>query len=1159
MVPEVKTLRDDMEARLDELDEEITTRIRNVMPKNARSSGLTTQGHLHPPGAGSTGGLIHYDMVVDGNWTGLSGLTIQLDGGSSVEMYSTLQAAITAADADNAVRSILINGGTYTETVTIAATFDSTLILIGEARDKVIIDGAFSYLPTGRQLFIEHLTFNSTWTGNTTAGQSNIVHAFDCRFIGAFDGNIASTTTDMVQLTHCTFEAAVGGTGSWVNPFFEHCDFGAVLESTSGILGGSFSTCNFRNIAVSGSAQIDELYLSDCRFYLTGVTSFHANTTGTIREIVFNDCRFPPLAVGITAAVYVQACALSSSGSEGIVVSDCTFDYSSSQSAVRFIRCDTANAVGWSIGGNRFMHRLSNYLEDDTGISVQGVFVDSVIGPNSPPDFALQADAGTTGTIYCGTGTVSGAAANSVTVTLPQRGAGAPSHTAPEGTAYWDTTNNNLYVNSDGATTWQSIGGATVSNLVVEEDNVVVATGAATIDFTDSDATVTSVTGTAPSQEVDVALNLYALLAGRAVPQNLSGGVASADDLTLRGTSASGSAAYSPTIALTNDIPAADAAYASAITLTTNIPAANAAYAPTITLTVNIPSADAAYSPAVTINEGGVFGSGDTTLTVNDATDVAVSDILLIESEKLLVTAKAAPNLTVVRGVGGTSAAAHADLTAVTQSGTSFAYTSNGDDVEVNDILLIESEKLLVTAEDTSNNILTVTRGVAGSSAAAHAAAVAVQQSGTSFVYTSAGTDADVNDVLLVDAELMLVTREDAANILTVTRGVGGSTATVHAAAVAVQQSGNAFVYTSAGDAAVADDAILIDSEELRIAIVDTTQPSVGGILTVFRGLSPATHAATTAITKMVETGSIVNATDSDLEVVTPGRFLQGPNLANGTLRLRGTANATIATARVEIVNSDLRMATAGYAIQDSNGTDRIALTAVGNVEVVGPLRVTASTATALQVIATGVAPFTASMSGTSIVGGTFNFFNVSGTVSLPVATTIIGMNASPTLGLLAGATYTIIENFRAAAAISANSSTTITDFMSYDAVGPSTAATVTRAYNFRARDWGATGTNLQTWYQFFSASMTKGVNRHPFYDSGTAAGDAHGNRFRSNTQFGSTTGQFGAGDGVIGIAVASTLPTAGGVSGGVIMWSESVASVNRLRIRNSDGTTFTT
>lgn len=39
-----------------------------------------------------------------------------------------------------------------------------------------------------------------------------------------------------------------------------------------------------------------------------------------------------------------------------------------------------------------------------------------------------------------------------------QTGAGAPSHTEAEGTPYWDTTNNKLYVNNDGGTSWTELG-----------------------------------------------------------------------------------------------------------------------------------------------------------------------------------------------------------------------------------------------------------------------------------------------------------------------------------------------------------------------------------------------------------------------------------------------------------------------------------------------------------------------------------------------------------------------------------------------------------------------------------------------------------------------------------------------------------------------------
>ena len=63
-------------------------------------------------------------------------------------------------------------------------------------------------------------------------------------------------------------------------------------------------------------------------------------------------------------------------------------------------------------------------------------------------------------------------------------------------------------------------------------------------------------------------------------------------------------------------------------------------------------------SNVVTINEAG-FDSSETDLTVNDGGLVRVNDVLVIDDEELLVTAKATNVLTVVRGYRGTTGAAH--------------------------------------------------------------------------------------------------------------------------------------------------------------------------------------------------------------------------------------------------------------------------------------------------------------------------------------------------------------------------------------------------------------------------------------------------------------------------------------------------------------------
>ena len=50
-------------------------------------------------------------------------------------------------------------------------------------------------------------------------------------------------------------------------------------------------------------------------------------------------------------------------------------------------------------------------------------------------------------------------------IACPQSGSGTPSHTAPEGTRYWDTTNNINYYNHDGGTGWTAVSGSSYDYL----------------------------------------------------------------------------------------------------------------------------------------------------------------------------------------------------------------------------------------------------------------------------------------------------------------------------------------------------------------------------------------------------------------------------------------------------------------------------------------------------------------------------------------------------------------------------------------------------------------------------------------------------------------------------------------------------------------------
>ena len=61
------------------------------------------------------------------------------------------------------------------------------------------------------------------------------------------------------------------------------------------------------------------------------------------------------------------------------------------------------------------------------------------------------------------------------------------------------------------------------------------------------------------------------------------------------------------------------------------------------------------------VNEAGGLSATDTTLTVTDGSKFAVAQTILVDSEQLYITAIATNDLTVTRGVNGTTAATHAN------------------------------------------------------------------------------------------------------------------------------------------------------------------------------------------------------------------------------------------------------------------------------------------------------------------------------------------------------------------------------------------------------------------------------------------------------------------------------------------------------------------
>jgi hypothetical protein len=172
--------------------------------------------------------------------------------------------------------------------------------------------------------------------------------------------------------------------------------------------------------------------------------------------------------------------------------------------------------------------------------------------------------------------------------------------------------------------------------------------------------------------------------------------------------------------------------------------------------------------------------------------------------------------------------------------------------------------------------------------------------------------------------------------------------------------------------------------------------------------------------------------------------------------------------------------------------------------------------------------------------------------------------------GSTSGASNTIMGV--AGRAIAQNASTT--EARGLDYIAGMSGASISEANVVRAQALAqGTGKTLSTARNFFGKapvnvlatittfrhldleSIATGTNRQPIQEAGTggATGDNHGNALRSNTQFGSTTRSFGGGDGVLGIANATTVPNANPTAGGVL-YAESGA----LKWRGSSGTVTT-
>lgn len=440
-------------------------------PKNAISSGLVPQGHVHLPNtsdaAGRSGGLVHYDMFVDTAYTGTDGASVPLATNGTAEVYKTLQAAITAADADNAVRTIRVNSS-LTEALTIPSTLAHDLIIIGEGMERTILSSATDVITTTNysgKLILKDLTLNPATSQASIANGGvgsqafeaynvqfgvSVTSRFNPRFSGAyfqgckFVGNLLQDAVS--DLTNTTF---IG------------CDF----STTNADILGDMNTVFFIGCTMLGSNDVFNFGSGSSVSHISWIdcnTGFAATTFVRVKSTCsgWGDFNILNCRLGIPAAdgnIFIEKLSTPTSG--GLRVQGCSTEYSG---VPRPYVKTTALVTDADISGNSWNRGPTGLsVEDNGGFSIIGLFADSVFGPNVPADFGVSMSAGSSpGNIYIGTGVVTGADAIDCTVSRQMRGSGSPDTvvTATEGTLYWDTAANLLYSNNNSATGWTAMG-----------------------------------------------------------------------------------------------------------------------------------------------------------------------------------------------------------------------------------------------------------------------------------------------------------------------------------------------------------------------------------------------------------------------------------------------------------------------------------------------------------------------------------------------------------------------------------------------------------------------------------------------------------------------------------------------------------------------------
>jgi hypothetical protein len=406
------------------------------------------------------GGIIHYDFVVDANSPFTDGTELTTKLGSTIAVYTTIQAAFDDCVGRGNGTTIYICAGTYEENVTTPSLgADDHVHFIGESKERVRIDPssgtAFDIGDTSPEYHFDNITFGGT--GYSMLGSASTIQA---------------------HVANCVFEAPVSA--DWETATFTHCVFesGFQIDASHSPDRVRFQDCSFTNSSqVTWAGNLKDFYFVNCRF--DGSSRISA-TASTITNLVFTGCDINPADTG-TAKTFFTRSASGGGTTLGLAFNGCNMGQPDTNGCVYIASIGTTNQIRITncsfvaSGTNPYVQSddadailvmTGNILSSGPTYAVTGSFSRLVFGPNFPFDAPINVNALGSGGLYVGTGTISGAAATAMRHPAIQTGTAAPTHSSTEGQLFWDATNNKLYVNTDGSTTWAEI--ALASSIITD-------------------------------------------------------------------------------------------------------------------------------------------------------------------------------------------------------------------------------------------------------------------------------------------------------------------------------------------------------------------------------------------------------------------------------------------------------------------------------------------------------------------------------------------------------------------------------------------------------------------------------------------------------------------------------------------------------------------